>query len=66
LNAASSPAPAGERASRIFQGLVNVVVPAKAGTQCLCNPLKTLGSGFRRNDEVSRVQAFLERHQTVL
>jgi hypothetical protein len=30
----------------------HVVVPAKAGIQCLHEPLKTLGSGFRRNDEI--------------
>jgi len=28
-----------------------VVTPVKTGVQCFCNPLKSLDSGFHRNDD---------------
>ena len=37
-----------------------IVTPVKTGVQTFRNYPKTLDSGFRRNDEISRVLAFCE------
>jgi hypothetical protein len=37
-----------------------VATPVKTGVQRICNSLKTLDSGFRRNDGKTHLQTFYE------
>ena len=41
-----------------------VVTPVKTGVQCFCNPLKSLDSGFHRNDDSWAFLTFYEIFNT--
>jgi hypothetical protein len=49
-----------KQGSRNYDGFVKVVTPVKTGVQRIYNCLRTVDSGFRRNDGKTHLQTFYE------